>query len=480
MKRVKCVWLSAFLVFLILALGGCKGKESESVTAEGLLKEAREKMESVSSTSGNVKMDVAVSYKESGLSGSLSLTADLDMKATMEPRASYMKGSVSLLGMNIEMESYGVLEGDKTVTYTNVMDQWTKDESDDMFSANEMKDILKNFNAEDLGLALAEDTEEFEGKDAYVITGELKGDMLSEMMKASENALGGVAGDIGEDLDYSKMSADMKILIYKDSRQVAQIAIDMQGLNEMAGLGDEVSIEKCNVEISYYSFDDVEEIKVPEEAKSAASSGGSDGLDLFEGMEGPETGSPDVPTGPLKPEGSGSLNNGELVQDDQGNYLLEGHYDDITATMAVPEGFAIDLENSDPDCLIFDLVQDNYEKQMYVLCTVYLLEPDFGEDVFSEDHKKDVLEMSSDSSYTDVQLSEVQTVMAGDWEVKYTKLSHTYAGSLRTVEYNTWAIQDGNKIISCDFVEQSYNGECDLAPDMEAVIASLYSGIRIN
>lgn len=473
MKRVKCVGLSLLLVLLVLALGGCK--KEESVTAEGLLEEAGAKMSNAKSMSGNMKMDVSVSYKESGLSGSIGMTADLDIESTVEPQASHIKGSVGLLGMTIEMESYGVVENGRVVTYTNAMDEWSKTESGEMPSAGEVQNILKNFKAEDLGLALAEETEKLDDREVYALTGTLQGDVLAKLLESSGNALGDAMGDLGEGLDYSSMSADMKILIDKEGHDLAQIKIDVNGLNEMADLGEEVSIDTCSVTISYYSIDDVEEIVVPEEAKSASSSGGAGGLDLFGDLE-----EPSASDGPAKPETTGSLNNGELVQDDQGNYLLEGHYDDITAAVAVPEGFAIDSENSDPDCLFFDLVQDDEDKQMYVMCTAYLLEPTFGEDVFSEDHKQDVEAMADDSSYTDVQLSEVQTIMVGDLEVKYTKLSYSYAGMIQTVEYNTWAIQDGEKVISCDFTEQSYDGECDLVPDMEAVISSLYAGIKIN
>lgn len=470
MKKIKSLWLFSFLIVLALIFSGCGSQEK--VTAEDLLKESREKMAASGSVSGNVSMDVTVSYEQSGISGSLSMEADLDMEVTTEPQASHMKGTVSFLGMDIGMETYVVEENGKAVAYTCVMNEWTREESGDISYTDKMKDLLGNFDAEELELTLAEDTEKFEDKDVYVLTGELKGDLLAKMMEASGDTLGSALGDLEEGVDYSKLSADMRILIYKDSRYVAQISIDMNGMNDMADLGEDVSFDKCNVVISYHSFDDVEEIQVPEEAKSASSSGGTAGLDLFGGTDEPA----ELP----EPEMPDSLDNGELIQDDQGNYLLEGHYDDITARIALPEGFALDEENSDPDCLIFDLVQDDYEKQMYVLCTVYLLEPTFGEDVFSDDHKQDVQMMSTDSSYTDVQLSEVQTLMVGDWEVKYTTLSYTYGGTIWTVEYNTWAIQDEDKIISCDFTEQSYAGECDLVPDMEAVISSLYSGIRIN
>ena len=85
--------------------------------------------------------------------------------------------------------------------------------------------------------------------------------------------------------------------------------------------------------------------------------------------------------------------------------------------------------------------------------------------------------MMGDSSYSEVAVTDVQTVMVGDYEVRYTKLTYTYGGIIRCQEFNTWVITDGNRILSCDTCESAYGGECSLVPDEKALMEILYGGV---
>lgn len=77
-------------------------------------------MANIESMSANLKADISMKVKQSGVSVDLDMGMDVDLEATTDPEAAHMKGTMtmSLMGLSVEMESYSVVEDGKVVTIT--------------------------------------------------------------------------------------------------------------------------------------------------------------------------------------------------------------------------------------------------------------------------------------------------------------------------------------------------------------------------
>lgn len=122
MKK-KLLALAGTVVLALSMAAGC----GASVSAQSLLQEADDNVKNAKSVDGHMKMDMnAVSDTvESGETASadesLTLGMDMDMQATQDPSAAYMKGKVSMLGMDIDTEIYTVPEDGQTCTYLGML-----------------------------------------------------------------------------------------------------------------------------------------------------------------------------------------------------------------------------------------------------------------------------------------------------------------------------------------------------------------------
>lgn len=258
--------LAMSLVLSMMVLGGCGEKK---VTAESLMKDMNANMESVKSVSGDLAMELSMGVSAQGIGMDMDVTLGGSFEGTMDPKVFYMDTTMemSLMGISMDMEVYTLQEGDTVTTYTGAAGEWTKSEA--QVSAEEQTEIQEMYamfdNAEDF--VLAEKTENYNGKEVYVLTSAVTGESIQELLgqMEMEDLVGSYEG-----MDFSQLSADVSMKIYKDTILPASISVEMtgEGLTSEAD-GTTVEISGFNVEVNYNSFDDVEEIVIPEEALAA-------------------------------------------------------------------------------------------------------------------------------------------------------------------------------------------------------------------
>ena len=271
-KRLMALGITAAMAAGLLS--GCGTK----ATPENLLRDMQKNAEKTESALLNFKMDIAMGDG----TNDVSLGMDMNMETTTEPEASHGKGTVSIsmsgMDFSVEMEMYSVQEDGEYVTYTLMEDQWTKEVSDDGEMTGEVDSIADNVEEYADQFELAEDLVTVNDKECFELTGELDGDLFSEMMQT--DMLDSLAGYGIDEEALSDMMFPCTIDIYKDSILPARLYFDMT--ESMAPLMEDsgVTVSECYVDMTFMEYDTVEEITVPDEAVSAAEDGSDSGLDL--------------------------------------------------------------------------------------------------------------------------------------------------------------------------------------------------------
>ena len=271
-KRLMALGITAAMAAGLLS--GCGTK----ATPENLLRDMQKNAEKTESALLNFKMDIAMGDG----TDDVSLGMDMNMETTTEPEASHGKGTVSIsmsgMDFSVEMEMYSVQEDGEYVTYTLMEDQWTKEVSDDGEMTGEVDSIADNVEEYADQFELAEDLVTVNDKECFELTGELDGDLFSEMMQT--DMTDSLAGYGIDEEALSDMMFPCTIDIYKDSILPARLYFDMT--ESLAPLMEDsgVTVSECYVDMTFMEYDTVEEITVPDEAVSAAEDGSDSGLDL--------------------------------------------------------------------------------------------------------------------------------------------------------------------------------------------------------
>ena len=271
-KRLMALGITAAMAAGLLS--GCGTK----ATPENLLRDMQKNAEKTESALLNFKMDIAMGDG----TDDVSLGMDMNMETTTEPEASHGKGTVSIsmsgMDFSVETEMYSVQEDGEYVTYTLMEEQWTKEVSDDGEMTGEVDSIADNVEEYADQFELAEDLVTVNDKECFELTGELDGDLFSEMMQT--DMTDSLAGYGIDEEALSDMMFPCTIDIYKDSILPARLYFDMT--ESMAPLMEDsgVTVSECYVDMTFMEYDTVEEITVLDEAVSAAEDGSDSGLDL--------------------------------------------------------------------------------------------------------------------------------------------------------------------------------------------------------
>lgn len=279
MKRWKRVTaLLALAGLMMFGLSGCK-KE----TAESLMQEAVKKTETAKSMEGNMTMDMEMGLGQSGMSMSMGISLDADLQVTKDPQVSHVNGTMTmdLLNMSLDLEAYTQTEKDSNTTYVKVADEWQKQTTDvsglDMGTMLDLEKILSSGSE----LTLADKTEKLDGKEVYVIQTTIDGETFNELL----GAMSGVMEETyTQNIDFSGMTADMTVKIYKDSKLPVLISMTMDGdgmsLADQDGVS--VSLDKLSYELKITSYDSLDKIEIPQEALDAPEL--EESLEDLEGM----------------------------------------------------------------------------------------------------------------------------------------------------------------------------------------------------
>ncbi len=272
---MKKKWMAAVLTacLALSALAGC-GSKAKPVTAASLLEDIETKTKEMKSMTSHMTMNMAMEGEELASMGmdSIEMNMDADCQVTQDPAASYIKGKMGLLGMDLDMEVYTVVEGEEIVNYIGMMNSWMMQRT--AFDKEAINSI--NTNAGELlkhldSLTLQEEAEDIDGKPAYIITGTLEGEDMASLLGQTQSALGGATGlgEVMEEADFEKMSVDFKYAVDQESRMPVYADFTFNGFENLTGQ-EGVTISEFTMRTDYTGFDNVEKIEVPQEVKDSA------------------------------------------------------------------------------------------------------------------------------------------------------------------------------------------------------------------
>jgi outer membrane lipoprotein-sorting protein len=278
MKNINKLIAVLMIAAMVLA-AGCGSNVSSEV--KDIIEKTKEKTSDLSSASGTVQMQMSMSFSGGEAleaeSAELSSSFDVEFQAVPDPEAAYMNGSMTMTmdvldqNQTIPMEVYTVKEDSSYVTYTNSELGWTKATIEETENVSPYMDLIKDLDIK-AEYKLEEEQSE-DGRDLYVISTELKGDQLEQLMGLSSMLTEGMTDDTS--LDLSGVKANIVYKIDKESYLPAAATINFEGFDKafssiMETLGVSISGGEFSMDIVYTDFNTVDEIVVPESVVSSA------------------------------------------------------------------------------------------------------------------------------------------------------------------------------------------------------------------
>ena len=268
-KRLAAAGLAAVMAAALMS--GC-GKKA---TPENLFSDMGKNTENIQSASCSLNFTMEMSDG----TASLAFVTDMDLEITADPQAFHGKGQVELNAYGMEeahdLEIYQVREGNEYVSYTL---------ADDVWSRSTQTDGTDDFNMDIAGMGtraemyeMAGKLVEVNGKDCFEMAGDIGGDAVSGML--GEDILNTLKGLGLDEETLSEVEIPCIIDVYRDGILPARIFIDMSEIiDTMAGAaGQDITVSTCGIELIYEEYNCVDEIRVPEEAVTAARDGGYGG-----------------------------------------------------------------------------------------------------------------------------------------------------------------------------------------------------------
>ncbi|MCD8396174.1 MAG: hypothetical protein LUD12_03125 [Lachnospiraceae bacterium] len=311
----------------LLALGSVSmlcGFDSAE-TAESVLTKVQENAAAVESTTSSLDMncDVTINVSDDTTSSSIGIYvgADYDIQATTDPLAAAMTGTMTIStfgeGETIDMQMYMVSGDDTMEVYVYTEDSASDEEGagtweyssasmedSDIQSLMELTDSLDYSKMTEWGIdfTLASEAADYEGTECYLLTTTMDTSTVTTILEKAEE----LAAEIGEDASEITEDADLdaalelldglivNIEYYVDTTTYLPVAMhidlndsDMTALNDylaesLAAEGDTsiVTLIINDLSMDYtMSYDDVEEITVPQEALDAIAAGEAEDLE---------------------------------------------------------------------------------------------------------------------------------------------------------------------------------------------------------
>ena len=239
-------------------------------------------------TQEKLTMEFEMSIGAQGMTLNLDMDMTMDMVVSMDPYQAYTNLAVTMemLGQSYTetMEMYVQEENGTMTTYSYAAsaDEWsaqTMDFSEDMKKVN--YDWLAKKAAEDL--VLAEETQTMDGHEVYVLSCNITGAEMQEMMSSTASVQDALEEAGMSGLDMSALTVPMTMYIDTKTYLPVQMEMEIQGFDELlagmmdellgedaASLGMEIEIGKVTAVCTDIGYDAVEVPAVPQEALSAA------------------------------------------------------------------------------------------------------------------------------------------------------------------------------------------------------------------
>ena len=240
----------ALILCFVMAAGLMAGCE-KAMDLETLTKKMDEAALAVGASSSDLDMDLEMEISASGVTMSVEMEIDAVAKSQKEPTASYtdMKMVMELMGQKQEvtMEMYDVLEGDTMTTYAydSTNEMWTKVVQENYAeAAAKIQKASLTFSELPLEkLTLAEEKELVDDRECYVLTADIDGTYVSDMINA---LLDGEIADMSlldeqtmsavetlKDLDWSGVNVHMVYHVDAETFLPLQYTAEVTGVGEL-------------------------------------------------------------------------------------------------------------------------------------------------------------------------------------------------------------------------------------------------------
>ncbi|MCD8347012.1 MAG: hypothetical protein LUD16_03465 [Lachnospiraceae bacterium] len=315
----------------LLALGSVSmlcGFDSAE-TAESILTQVQENTASVESMTSafDLNCDIAINISDETTTSSIGISvgADYDIQATLDPLATALTGTMTIStfgnGETIDMQMYMISSDDTVDTYVYTEDSASDEEGAgtweyssvsaedyDIQSLMELSESLDYSQMSEWGIdfTLASEAADYEGTECYLLTTVMDVSTVSTILEKAEELAAESGADVSDltgdaDLDAVLELLDglqVKIEYYVDTATYLPVAMhidlndsDLTALNNYlaAYLADYLASEEDSSTIEIIlndlsmdytmSYDNAEEITVPQEALDAIAAGEAEDLE---------------------------------------------------------------------------------------------------------------------------------------------------------------------------------------------------------
>lgn len=260
-----------------------------------------------------------------------------------------------------------------------------------------------------------------------------------------------------EDLDglnLEGLNADIKYYVDKEKMLPLKMTIDFGDslatmLEDMEG-AQSLEFKKAYMEVEYTGLNTVETIEVPQEVKDAAE---EEEAYLDDELE----------TDEYDPEED------EIAANENGEYVLYNEDQSASMTVGTPEGFEYSYSSAAYGSLYF------YDNDSIDLG--YFIYDDYTADDMIKDYEYSYEWMSAEDEedYQNIVLGDVATVMVGDKEVSYRKLTYNYSEDYFCTDYIAWTIIDD--VVYSVEIEVF---EEDSTPIDDSIVTEMFSCINFD
>ena len=283
--RYKFIALTTAASMAALAFTGCGGQKDDvqqssgsvqDITAAEAASGAAEVLESASSVNSQVSVELSGTFSYEDEAAEMSTSIVCDIESVLDPAASHVVETITSAYIDTSyeqsVESYTVDEDGTHYTYSGSGDMWTKTETGDVEAQDNTGTIFHEIADGNLDAALSGSTEKFNGRDVYILNVDVLGDHLDSIIDFSFDDQSDIFGNI----DYSDMSMDTTLYVYTDTLEPAYITVSCDELGNamfeqmLASSDVDFTVDSFNIQCTYNSFNDVDDITVPEEVKTAA------------------------------------------------------------------------------------------------------------------------------------------------------------------------------------------------------------------
>ena len=441
------------IVFGMALLSGCGTGEVKDI-----LDQTQSSLSEVKAAAGNMEFQMVVNLEQQGINMDMEASLSGDWKVNSEENAFVFDGTLAtnMMNLNADVEIYSVKEGDKQVTYTKMGDTWSKTEDDVAEEDTQTYwDKFEEFTPSTVELAEDGDSE---GQTIHFeITGE-------DVQKLLENA-GLQESDLQDMGDIQGLKADIDLTVREEDKLPTAASVDFGTSLSDVAVADEdtnVNITTCKASVNITDYEDIGEITVPEEAKSAQETDG----DILESLE--EDISGEGTSGESADEDSSPILN------EDGSYSLLDYDDQTVASVMIPEGYTLDF--AEKTYLSCSKAEDDNGDYISVIYQPAELSEDYTEEDFAG------LYLLTDSNieeygYSSYETTGPDTLTVGDKEISYLTVKYAFDENMKGSEIVLWQKVDDTHLLYCTVMPSTDDSEniTDMVPQ---IAEEVFTGVN--